>query len=150
MTIREVQNGLRDAVYSAANRIVTPRYDVRDDLGSMTDADMLRFYHATGRILVWSGGSDSTIFGDARVNWHFRAWHDFCHIKSGVCNRVHGALGCFEPVAEYAVADWQSRGLSDTLARIVQIEVSGQAKNYATTGGFLPDQIAFTLGELNR
>lgn len=30
----------------------------------------------SGRVVVWDGASDATIYGDARVNHAFRAWHD--------------------------------------------------------------------------
>lgn len=39
------------------------------------------YYKATGgRIIVWTGASDRTIFGDPAVNHAFRAWHDWCHL----------------------------------------------------------------------
>lgn len=149
MKLVDIQNGLAIAVKLASIRAGTPQYAVRDDAGSMTDADMIRAYRATGKLVIWSGASDNTVFGDASINWLFRAWHDFSHIRSGVCNREHGPLGCFEPIAEYAVADWQCVGLSDSLAKIVQLEVSGQARHFATTGKFIVDQVAYTLEAFN-
>ena len=35
---------------------------------------------STSGLVVYSGGSDNTIYGDPRVNWAFRAWHDKLHL----------------------------------------------------------------------
>src|SRR6266404_5349587 len=34
-----------------------------------------------GSLVVWSGASEGTIYGDAKVNHAFRAWHDSLHLK---------------------------------------------------------------------
>ena len=136
-------NGLCDAVKQQYILCGSPRMSLQDDIAipyGMTDEDMIRHWHAKGSILVWTGASDRTIYGDAYVNWMFRAWHDLCHLNSGVCNREHGKLGCFEVSAEYDVADYQCRGLSDLLAQVVQREVVGQATHYSNTGESIHDQ----------
>lgn len=145
-TLDTIRNGLADAIRSAA-RGRTFRYRVAD-FAPRTDDAMFRHYAATGELVIWAGESDRTIYGAREVNWRFRAWHDTCHILSGVCNREHGPLGCFEPVAEYAVAAYQCIGLPDELTRLVQCEVSEQARYYANTGRFVDDQIRFTLDTL--
>lgn len=147
-TLEYIRNGLSDAIMRHAASSQTPQYVVRDDLGTISDADMIRFYRTTGKIAVWSGGSSHTIYGNERVNWQFRAWHDYMHIASGVCNHAHGPLGCFEPSAEYAVADYQCIGLGDELAKLVQCEVDGQARHYEVYGTFIDDQVAFTLEKM--
>lgn len=145
MQLSELQNGLADMVRHQSRIARTPSYVIRDDLFGMTDRDRVRFYRDTGKLAIWSGGSERTIFGSARTNYLFRAWHDWCHISSGVCNYAIGPLGCFEPSAEYKVADFQCNGLGDSLAKLVQAEVSGQARHFEATGNFVADQIAFTL-----
>lgn len=140
MRLEQLQNGLADALRLAVKRSGMPEYSAADTAPD-NHRDMLQAYHATGRIIVWAGASDATVWGDARLNHLFRAWHDYCHIGQGACYQVD----CFKPIHEYAVADYQCIGLGDRLARLVQIEVSEQAKHYERTGQFVTDQIAFTL-----
>src|SRR4051812_40780351 len=54
-------------------------YTVQDNAPS-TLRDIVQAYQASKRLVVWSGASDNTIYGDASVNWVFRAWHDYTHI----------------------------------------------------------------------
>lgn len=149
-TLNTIRNGLGDAIKLASRALLTPKLVLRDDIGEMTDSDMIGHYRSTRKLLIWTGGSDATIFGNAEVNWLFRGWHDYCHILSGVCNREHGVRGCFEPIAEYAVADFQCIGLGDKLANVVQIEVASQAKHFETTGKFVDNQLDFYADMIGR
>lgn len=87
-------------------------------------------------IVVWSGSSDNTIFGDKRVNCAFRALHDALHIRTG--------LG-FTHTEEYELGRIQaSQYDSDLMSTLVYCEVVCQAKYNEETGLFVPDQLAFT------
>lgn len=149
--MHDMFNGLCDAVKQQYIQCGSPRMSLHDDIAipyGMTDEDMIRHWNATHSILVWTGASEHTIYGDPYVNWMFRAWHDMCHMNSGVCNREHGELGCFEVSAEHDVARYQCKGLSDLLAQVVQLEVVGQATHWLNTGQFIQDQRAWTLVQL--
>lgn len=151
LTLSTVRDGLADAVVQASRRLNVPRIHLRDDIGFITDRDMIRHYRETGTLLVWTGMSSNTLFGQPSDNYLFRAWHDYCHILSQVCNREHGKLGCFEPRAEYDVADWQCNGIGDRLAAVVQTEIRDGAKVYEDTGLFIPEnQIEWALPTLER
>lgn len=41
---------------------------------------------------VWAGASDKTVYGCARVNWAFRAWHDRTHARYGLDFSREGEL----------------------------------------------------------
>ncbi len=86
-------------------------------------------------LVIWSGASDVTIWGDARVNWAFRALHDALHLKTG-----HN----FNPKAEIELGRIQANQYSGLLADLVYIETAGQAEHYMRTGQFVTDQIEFT------
>lgn len=104
------------------------------DHAPQTFADL----RATG-LVVWSGASDRTIFGDARVNWAFRALHDALHLKTGIG---------FTPAEEIYLGRMQASQYSGLLADLVYIEVAGQAEHYLKTGQFVADQIKFTWESL--
>jgi len=85
-------------------------------------------------LVVWSGGSEHTIYGDRSVNYAFRAWHDSLHIKLNAEFSLHG---------EILVAQEQARILGDDTAKIILAEVIGQAEYFALHGFFPIDQSAF-------
>ena len=124
---------IADATLRAVARAGTPPWDVSDRAPS-TLADVFGHFRACGRILVYAGASERTVFGDPSVNHAFRAWHDWCHIRTG--------LG-FDVPSEVALARWQQSECSDALARVVWVEVAEQAIHFERTGQFVVDQVAF-------
>lgn len=100
---------------------------------------------STGRMLVWDGASDKTIFADPEVNYAFRAWHDFHHYRS--------QLG-FDLAGEAAVAELQKRDIfkvygataeAREFARLIDAEVVAQTAFADHTGSFPADQRAFVV-----
>jgi hypothetical protein len=100
--------------------------------------------NSTGRMLVYDWASDDTIFGDAGVNWAFRAWHDWTHL------RVNGT---FDIPGEIAVANQQIDDIRAVYGEgkqtrefeaLIWAEVMGQVL-YASNhnGAFPDDQRAF-------
>jgi hypothetical protein len=147
LTLPNVRNGLADAIADALRRVHVPVYTVADRAPDNV-ADVIACYRATGRLVIWAGASQRTVFGDgpqgAAVNYAFRAWHDWAHVRT---------VAGFDAAAEIALGRWQAgEAGSDALARIVLAEVSGQAEYFAATGAFLPEhaQAAFTLDYLWR
>lgn len=41
-----------------------------------------KYFNETGRLIVWNGASENTIFGYHLNNTLFRAWHDYVHITN--------------------------------------------------------------------
>lgn len=92
-------------------------------------------------LVVWSGASEHTIFGDARVNWAFRALHDALHLNTG--------LG-FSPEEEIELGRIQANQYTGLMADLVYIEVAKQAEYYLKSGLFVTDQVLFDLSELTK
>lgn len=96
--------------------------------------------HSFKRLVVWSGASDKTIYGDPRINHAMRAWHDSIHIKLGAD---------FSIVGETRVAIEQARLIgSDTMGKIILAEVVGQTKYFNRYGIFPLDQVKFVSNYL--
>jgi hypothetical protein len=91
-------------------------------------------------LVVWAGASDQTIYGDAKVNYAFRAWHDALHLKLNAP---------FTDQGERIVALEQARLIgADKLGDIIMGEVVGQAEYFAKTGQFPVNQYEFIVNYL--
>lgn len=101
-----------------------------------------------GDILVWDGASDCTIFGDARVNHAFRAWHDFHHIAGAHDFTLAGEIATMRAQQRDLFAHIGWNECTRRIARIIEAEVQGQAEYFAAHGEFPADQIAFTKEHL--
>lgn len=138
------------AIWGWFNDIVRSRVlstvDFVDD-GAMVDSydKMVARWRNVGRLAVWTGASDQTIFGEPQVNWLARAWHD----------GIHAVIGAdFTPNGERATMQEQQRQLRTmglrkdrlTLAcKIVESEVIGQVDYLVRTGSFPVDQRLFAV-----
>ena len=134
------------------NLFITNWYEQHRDIFIFTDVDsfdqndiettfnrMVDTFEKTGKIFIWTGFSENTIFGSAEINHMFRAWHDYTHI-------VHG-LG-FSIVDESIVSQIQCDQLpSDWTYQksLVNCEIVGQAHYFYMNGEFLNDQRKFTI-----
>ena len=99
----------------------------------------------TGRMAIWSGGSDRTIYSGPAANYAFRALHDIQHAESGSDFTLHGERD--------ASAEFVGR-LPNRLRRrfgpILRAEIYGQAELAVATGTFAADQIAFDIRYMAR
>lgn len=75
--------GLNRAILALA-----PAHEVRDQ--APKNWHEVREASTIERVIVWSGEAHHSIYGDARVNYAFRAWHDKCHLIGGFPFTIHG------------------------------------------------------------
>ena len=119
----------------------TDDFDPNDIEGTLQKH--IQRYNETGKIHVWTGCSDKTIFADATVNHKFRAWHDYIHVTEG-----YG----YDFIGESIVADIQRQQLPKewVLEReLVMCEIVGQAQYNMIYGEFIDNQRLFTADYLN-
>jgi hypothetical protein len=91
--------------------------------------------NSTASLVVWSGASDKTIYGDSSVNHAFRAWHDSLHLKLNAD---------FSSTGERLVALEQARLISgDSLGMVLMAEIVGQLEYFQVHGSFPVDQVEF-------
>jgi hypothetical protein len=106
--------------------------------------EMKKDFEAFGVLTVNVEHSDHTIFGEPRINWLFRAWHDSQHIE---------ANADFSPEGERIAASFQQAqivGLQGVSVRdkqrwiaLIDAEVNGQGEYFISHGSFPVDQRDF-------
>ena len=140
-----IDKAFNAAVLQIANRLNPCGWDLCEGIDNLSK---LRSYVAmNGRIAVSGENSDRTIFGDPEVNFAFRAWHDWHHLKLDAE---------FDPAGELAVANSQAGDLialygaavSRPWRELLDIEVNGQVRYFAYHNCFPVDQIGFARAQL--
>jgi len=109
---------------------------------------LMAHYVKTGRIAVWNGASDKTIFDDSEVNYAFRAWHDSKHVtgklpftKAGECGALKRQKADVRALYDGETADY--------FCRLLEAEIYGQFCYQEKHGGFPVDQIGFARAYLD-
>lgn len=112
-------------------------YDVADDAPNTFEA-LKEHVAQTGRMSVWSGASGKTIFGDAKANYDFRAWHDACHLAGNHPFTPEGELGAFNDMVEdvHEAADHTPEA-AKTIS-LLHEEIIGQLTYGQNHGGEFP------------
>lgn len=133
-------------VMTMANRCLPKGWDVSDDAPN-TYEDLVAHIEVYGRVAVWSGDSDDTVFGDREHNWAFRAWHDYCHYLGKFDFSLEG-----ERKTAYMQVNmmFNAYGVNHTTtqwASWILCEVVGQAMYVQEHNDFPKPQIDFFLAD---
>lgn len=130
------------AVHTITSRLLPCGFDVSAHAPS-TFEQLLDHYARTGRVCVWDGASDQTIFGDPGINHMFRAWHDSKHILGRYPFTRDGEVLAMkaQQADVYAIYDGK---LAEQFCNLLEAEILGQFDYAAINGGFPIDQIGFT------
>lgn len=142
-----LDKSLNVAVLHIADRLLPMGFDVSDHAPS-TYEDLLDWYNKTRRISVWSGGSEKTIFGDREVNYAFRAWHDYHHIRLRAPFTAEGERAVLiaqqnDILTLYGYSDKTMHWLD-----ILNAEIIGQREYEDINGVFPDDQMEFVKSYL--
>ena len=100
-------------------------------------------YQKTGKILVWTGASDKTIFGEnssgINGNWAFRCFHELIHTSKQLGFDFAGESMVCSIQCSILPVDW-------VLEReLIQIEIIGQNQYFNVHKCFLDDQRRFAI-----
>ena len=116
--------------------------------GSLCDTlDKITAYYKThGRLLIWDGESEETIYDSPYYNVLFRAWHDYHHIKAQLA---------FTGEGEKLVADKQKQDVHKLTGGnlafasfceiVLDAEIVAQVDYYNAYGAFVDNQRQFSL-----
>jgi len=146
LTDQPLNSGLNAAILAMCLKHLPHGFHASPDAPN-TYEELCADYAAKGRVTVWDGASDRTIYGagtaGARVNVAFRAWHDWRHLTMAADFTPQGeARTCYAQIGDL----FDAYGVTDeTLqwARIIQAEIIGQGRYLERNGDFPVDQMAF-------
>lgn len=152
MILNPLMPEFNQAVLSIQQILLPDGFDITSD-GALVDTleKITDHYEEEGRILVWSGGSDYSIYTSPEVNWAFRAWHDYIHITMGATFTKAGeALVCEKQkqhVDLYLSHEYNTAARLK-MKRLLDIEINEQVAELYRTGTFITDQYTFTKERL--
>lgn len=142
----EARNALAKATHAALD-LHGVAWEARD-VAPETFEEARASYAERGRVVVWNGASDNTVYAKPRDNWAARAWHDFHHIRGGYKFTLEGERATCEAQGVdleilHAAGVLDQNEAADAW-RLLRLEVIGQAEHFAEHGEFPADQVAFT------
>jgi hypothetical protein len=101
-------------------------------------------FQERGRITVYSGNSDDTIFGDAGTNHMARAWHDWAHLSLGADFSITGEAAACELQCGQLI-DYLGLEDGEPAAGILCAEVMGQVAYYQRHKQYVGRQREFVV-----
>lgn len=103
---------------------------------------------AGNRMVVACEGSNQTIFGDPKVNFAFRAWHDWCHWQGGFDFSLDGESSACGMQLSHLHCCYQTHPKVQYWSKLLSAEVVGQRQYFERHGCFVRDQRAFATAYL--
>lgn len=134
------------AVLQICGRVLPRGYDVAAD-APQTYEDLLNHYAVTGRVLVWDGASDSTIFACPEANYAFRAWHDSKHVTASLPFTRDGEIAAMD-LQKADIRALYDGAEADSFCALIGAEICGQFDYCEKRGGFPIDQAGFARAYL--
>jgi len=125
------------------------KFDLTDD-NTFDYQGIVKYYGTHGKLIIWSGGSDCTIFGKPEDNYKFRAWHDLHHILNGYDFSQSGEYKTYMSQMKDIMTYADSWPQCKLFGRIIDIEINGQVDYQRKHGYFPEDQRAFMEQQLAR
>ncbi len=147
--MQPLDTGLNVAIMHIATKLFPTGFDVSPDAPNTFTA-LKAHLDAGKRMVVFSGGSDATVYADPEVNWCFRAWHDWCHWRGNHPLSLMGERATCVMQAQHLVTLYGKGPSVRRWIRIIHAEIIGQAAFYQAHGHFPVDQYEFVtryLGE---
>jgi hypothetical protein len=143
LNIRPLDIMFNAVVHTMAKRCWTGWFDTGPEAPASYESLMAE-YERRGRITVWNGASDRTIFDDPDINIMFRSWHDWCHIMGRHDFSLQGENEAAKMQCRMVIDRYGDSVDSQRWCNIIMAEVVGQALYEAQNGRFPDDQMAFT------
>ena len=119
--------------------LLAPPHEVRS-VAPQTWRDIQASAKENGRIVVWSGEAQHSIYGDAQVNYAFRAWHDHCHLVNGYEFTIAGETAAVD--AQCAMLRHAFPGAPSLWSQLLRADVLGVVYTLHAGLGYIADQRA--------
>jgi hypothetical protein len=140
---------LNVAVLHIASRLFPCGFNVSDAAPQFYN-DLKHLLDATGRMTVYAGASETTIYGDREVNYAFRAWHDWCHWRGAHDFSSDGEHAVYETQCSHLVTLYGENEMTRRWQRILYAEIIGQQAYFDRHGIFPINQRAFVQSFLSK
>ena len=137
---------LNAAVIHIASRLYPSGFEISDD--APDTFEKLKAQFATGQMIVWSGGSDQTIYADRKVNYCFRAWHDWCHVRGDHPFTDEGERAVCRMQCDHVTELYGVSPQTDRWYAILRADVIGQQEYFYRYESYPDDQRAFVISYL--
>lgn len=137
-----LDHGLNMAILTICQRLLPRGFDVAETAPE-TYESIVALFESGQRYVVYAGGSENTIYGDAEVNYHFRAWHDWCHWRGGHDFSLAGELGAYNLQCAHLFTFYGQSEVTRRWQRILYADIIGQKLYFRQHGSFPVDQMAF-------
>lgn len=137
-----------EAVRTMARKVWPLGYDISDDpIYAVPPAPEIYFGNVgrAGRVTIYTGGSDHTIFGDPEFNYDFRAWHEWAHFVLRAPFTLDDELRVAHRQCEDLALIYGHGVQTLRWQRLIMAEVYGQALYFKKWGEFPTDQADFDL-----
>ena len=103
-----------------------------------TFEDHKKIYRETGKIYIWKGASENTIFGNEKTNHYFRAWHDYIHLNYNLGYSITEESIVCNIQRDMLPSEWYFE------KELINAEIIGQAHYYYKNNSFVKNQRLFT------
>ena len=108
--------------------------------------EMAQDFEETGSIKINTLNSTGTIFGDPSVNWLFRVWHDYAHIRTGAGFDFNGEITAMRlQIADVYAHSGLTEDEKTTFSHLLTFSVQGTGEYYITHGQFPPNEYEYYL-----
>lgn len=97
-----------------------------------------KIYRETGKIHIWTGASENTIFGNEKINHYFRAWHDYIHINYNLGYSITEESIVCNIQRDMLPSEWYFE------KELINAEIIGQAHYFYRNNKFVENQRLFT------
>ncbi len=135
------------AILTITTHLIPQGFDISPHAPS-TYAELKALVAGTGRLVVYDGASEHTIYGNPAVNHAFRAWHDFCHLAGSYDTTFSGEVAACRLQVRHLLQHYGDSDRTWRWQRIVEAEIVGQALHFERHGCFPIDQSAFVQAYL--
>src|SRR5215831_8328009 len=109
-----------------AHRLFPAGFDVSEQAPHTFD-ELKTLLDAGKRLIVYSGGSSSTIYAEPRVNYAFRAWHDWSHWTGSHDLSFDGEVGVCRRQQAHLLELYGDTEQTRRWCQLVHAEIIGQA-----------------------
>lgn len=141
-TSRILDRGLNCAIMHITSRLFPCGFDVSEHAPSTYDG-LVSMIEERGRMVVWNGASDTSIYGDVEVNYAFRAWHDWCHWRGKHDFSEEGERASYVMQCQHLTGLYGDSPMVRRWHYILHAEIIGQVAYSNIHGDFPRNQLEF-------